>query len=303
MGSHVLIVDDNTEISESMQEFLNMTGYHSDTADSAEEALDLLKTNDFHVVITDIKLPGMSGLELTDLIKEKYDLDIVVMTGFSKDYSYEEAISRGATDFVFKPVRLEELLLRLKRMQRERELAKDRDNMLEKFQRLAITDELTTLYNSRYFYSQLEVEVDRSNRYKHPLALLLMDIDHFKRYNDTHGHLEGDKVLVRFSGLIRSCLRAMDSAYRYGGEEFTVILPATTGQEAITVAERIRKVTEAEKMFRGEKQPKRVTVSIGMTEYIRNEKLSSFVQRADKAMYNSKQNGRNQVSYLFSDST
>ena len=303
MNTHILIVDDNPEIRESMNEFLEMTGHDSDTADTAEEALDLLKENNYQVVITDIKLPGMSGLELTDLIKKTYNIDVIVMTGFSKDYSYEEAISKGASDFVFKPVRMEELMLRLKRVLKERDVAKDRDLMLEKLQKLAITDDLTKLYNVRYFYSQLDVEVDRSNRYGHPLTLLLMDIDHFKQYNDTFGHLEGDKVLIRFGELVRYCLRVIDSAYRYGGEEFTIILPETTGDEAMNVADRIRKVTEVEKMMPQAEKPVSITVSIGVTQYRKDEKLPTFVQRADKAMYMSKQNGRNRVTALFSESS
>ena len=119
-------------------------------------------------------------------------------------------------------------------MLNERQLTQERIRMMEKLQKLAITDGLTKLYNSRSFYSQLELEVDRFNRYRHPLSLLLLDIDHFKNYNDTYGHLEGDKVLVRFSQIIKSCLRANDSAYRYGGEEFTVILPETGGEKAST---------------------------------------------------------------------
>ena len=297
MDINVLIVENNVEISEPMQDFLETTGYTSKTANSAEEALDMLADNRFHVVITDIQLPGMDGLDLTDLIKKKYNTDVIVMTSFGKEYSYEDAIGKGASDFIIKPVRLEELLLRTRRVIRERKLADDRDNMLEKLQELAITDGLTKFFNSRYFYNQLEVETDRANRYDHPLSLLLIDIDHFKRINDAHGHLEGDKVLVRFSKLVKSCLRAIDSAYRYGGEEFTVLLPETTGKEALNVAERIRKLTEAEKMIPEGKEPCTVTISIGVTEYLKKENLNQFIKRADEAMYLSKEKGRNRVSF------
>lgn len=171
--------------------------------------------------------------------------------------------------------------------------------MMEKLQKLAITDGLTKLHNSRSFYSQLEVEVDRYNRYKHPLSLLLLDIDHFKQYNDSYGHLEGDKVLVRISQMIRSCLRKLDTAYRYGGEEFTVILPETSCEEAVLVAERIRNVVESEKFEHENGQSTMpLTISIGVTQYTEKEELSSFIQRADKAMYLSKQQGRNMVTPL-----
>jgi len=246
-------------------------------------------------------LPAMGGLELTKLIKRDNASDVIVMTGYSDDFSYEEAINIGASDFVIKPVRLEELLLRLKRVLKERELTNERIRMMEKLQKLAITDGLTRLYNSRSFYSQLELEVDRFNRYQHPLTLLLLDIDHFKDYNDKYGHLEGDKVLVRFSQIIRTCLRTNDSAYRYGGEEFTVILPETAGEEARTVAQRIRAALEAEPFSPEDGEEVTVTISIGLTEYHAKEELSTFIQRADQAMYRSKRSGRNKVSMLYAE--
>ncbi|MBN1932590.1 MAG: diguanylate cyclase [Desulfobacterales bacterium] len=301
MDTKILIVDDDEAVRDTMNEIIMLAGYKSYTAASAEEALEFLKKKSVQVVIADIMLPGLDGLELTDRIKAKYDTDIIVMTGYSGDYSYEEAISKGASDFVFKPVRFEELLLRLKRVLKERQLAKERAQMLETLQKLAITDGLTKLYNSRHFYSQLEMEVDRSSRYHHPLALLLLDIDHFKIYNDTYGHIEGDKVLVRLGEIIKSCLRTMDSAYRYGGEEFTIILPETSGNEALAVAQRIRVAVESEKFIAESDKRKatRITISVGVTEYCSKEDLSTFVKRADKAMYTSKQKGRNTVSGIF----
>jgi two-component system, cell cycle response regulator len=296
----VLIVDDDEAIRESMNEFVDMSGYQSLTSVSAEEALERLASEAVDVVITDIMLPGMDGLELTDRIKKEFDIDVIVMTGYSGDYSYEEAISKGASDFVFKPVRFEELLLRLRRVLKERRLTQERVQMLDKLKRLSITDGLTKLYNSRYFYNQLKAEIDRTSRYQRPLSLLLMDIDQFKEYNDSFGHLEGDKVLLRLGQVIRSCLRKMDSAYRYGGEEFTVILPETEGDEAATVAERIRSSVSAEIFYPRSRDEKfNITISIGVTEYIHDEEIAIFVQRADKAMYLSKQSGRNRVSCLF----
>jgi diguanylate cyclase (GGDEF)-like protein len=297
----ILIVDDDVAVRNTMNEYINTAGYESDAVSCAEEALERLEKKSFHVVITDIILPAMGGLDLTKIIKKDNDSDVIVMTGYSDDYSYEEVINIGASDFVIKPVRLEELLLRLKRVLKERELTKERIRMMEKLQKLAVTDGLTKLYNSRSFYSQLEMEVDRFNRYKHPLALLLLDLDHFKDYNDNYGHLEGDKVLVHFSRIIKSCLRANDTAYRYGGEEFTVILPETGGEEAGPVAQRIRAALEAERFSPVNGKEVKITISIGVTEYQPQEELSTFIQRADRAMYRSKQKGRNMVSMLYAD--
>jgi two-component system cell cycle response regulator len=297
--ARILIVDDDAAIRDSMNEFVEMAGFSSCTATSAEEALNLLEINNIDVVITDIMLPGMDGLELTDRIKKNHEIDVIVMTGYSGDYSYEEAISKGASDFVFKPVRFEELLLRLRRVLKERRLTQERIHMLEKLKRLSITDGLTQLYNSRYFYNQLKIEIDRTARYQRPLSLLLLDIDNFKEYNDRYGHLEGDKILIRLGQVIKGCLRKMDSAYRYGGEEFTIILPETEGDEAATVAERIRTAVQAERFNPQKNRTISITISIGVTEFNLNEDVAVFVQRADKAMYQSKQGGRNRVSCLF----
>jgi diguanylate cyclase (GGDEF)-like protein len=173
--------------------------------------------------------------------------------------------------------------------------------MLEKLEKLAITDGLTKLYNSRYFFNQLRNEINRSNRYHHPLALMLMDIDHFKQYNDTYGHLEGDKVLVEIGKIIQSCLRRMDSGYRYGGEEFTIILPETTVEEAFSVAPRIQEALQHTAFTPQPNKIVKVSVSIGVTQYIPDEDISDFVQRADQAMYLSKRKGRNMVSALYVD--
>lgn len=299
MDNRILIVDDDDAIRDSMQEFIERSGFTTFSAASAEEAMELITKEEIHVTITDIMLPGRDGLELTDFIKAGYDIDVIVMTGYSGDYSYEEAINKGASDFVFKPVKFEELLLRLKRVLKERRLTVERAKMLGKLQNLAITDGLTRLYNSRHFYNQLDLELGRSRRYNHPLALLLLDIDHFKEFNDTHGHLEGDKVLLSIALNIQACLRTMDSAYRYGGEEFTVILPETNGEEARTVAERIRQRIASEPHNPGAEKNVLVTISNGVTEYISGEDAATFVQRADQAMYASKKKGRNTVTLMY----
>ena len=301
MIEYILIVDDEANIREQISEYINLSGYHSSTAANAEEAISMLKNKQYDVVITDIKMPGMDGLALTDIIKKEYTSDVIVITGYSKNYSYEEAIKKGASDFVFKPVRLDELLLRLQRVLKERQLKQYSNKMMKKLQKLAITDGLTTLYNSRQFYEAIELEIDRSNRYNHPLGLLLLDIDNFKQYNDTHGHLEGDKVLATLGRTIKTLLRTMDSAYRYGGEEFTVILPETNIPKAETVGQRIRTAIESVRFFHESKKSTSITISVGVTQYNHQEKTSTFIERADKAMYISKQKGKNMVTSLLSD--
>jgi diguanylate cyclase (GGDEF)-like protein len=298
ISRHVLIVDDDSNVRIPIQEFLEQSGFMVSSAGTAEKAMELIAGDGVHVVITDIQLPGMNGLELTDAVKKQNgDIDVIVITGFSTDYSYEEAVEKGASDFIFKPVRFRELLLRLKRVFKERDLSEERDRMVSELKNLAITDGLTNLYNSRQFYNQLELEMDRSSRYHHPLSLMLFDIDHFKEYNDTYGHLEGDKVLVRIGQTVKSLLRTMDTAYRYGGEEFTVILPETSGEEAMTVGERIRNHVALEKFIQ-DSSIITVTISVGIAQYDYREDAPEFVRRADQAMYKSKGDGRNRVSFL-----
>lgn len=290
VNSRILIVDDDDTIRVLMNEFMATLGYHCHTASGGLEAMDILETHPVDVVITDIIMPGMDGLELTQQIKEKYDYEIIVMTGFAGEYSYEEVIQKGASDFVFKPVRYEELHLRLQRVLRER-------SMREKLERLAITDDLTKLFNARHFYKKLTSEIERANRYEHPLALLMLDIDFFKVYNDTYGHLEGNTVLSRLGQIIRKGLRQLDSAYRYGGEEFTVILPETDGANAHHAARRLSEAIGNEVFFPTGDKGVGITVSIGIAQYRPEEEMEAFIKRADMAMYESKKCGRNRITF------
>ena len=134
----------------------------------------------------------------------------------------------------------------------------------ERYRELSIIDDLTQLYNSRYFYFQLKIESDRSNRYELPLTLLLLDLDNFKAFNDAYGHVEGDQVLLRLGQVVKRCLRQTDSAYRYGGEEFTIILPMTTGADGAVTAERIRTEFKKETFSPAPGQDVHMTVSIGL---------------------------------------
>jgi len=165
----------------------------------------------------------------------------------------------------------------------------------QRFKKMSITDELTGLYNSRHFFTRLKAEVERTDRYSHPLTLLILDLDNFKQYNDTFGHPAGDRVLAETGNIIRKSIRSTDSAYRYGGEEFAVILPESSGQESLYFAERIRKSFESEALFAHENEGLKVTVSIGVAQYIAGEQISDFIKRADRNMYEAKKAGKNRI--------
>ena len=167
-----------------------------------------------------------------------------------------------------------------------------------RYRTLSVTDSLTELYNSRHFYEQMRLEIERAERYGHPLSLLLLDLDNFKRFNDTYGHLEGDEVLIRLGQVIWRCLRTTDSAYRFGGEEFTIILPETAGDAATVLAERIREELANEDFLPVESsEAVHETVSIGVAQYLPREELKPFIKRADFNMYKAKGQGKNRVYY------
>lgn len=297
MANTILIVDDDSAIKESVEEYLKLLSYEVKSAQSADEALEILKTFKADVVLTDIMMQGMDGLELTRIIKEDPNIDVMVMTGYSADYSYEEAVKAGASDFIFKPFRFEELDLRIKRVLRETQFKREKAQMLAEMEQLAITDALTGLYNSRQFFRQIKQEIQRSDRYERALSLLILDIDFFKNYNDTWGHLEGDEVLMKIGGIINSCMRSMDTAYRYGGEEFAIILPETGLKKACVVGARIKDSIASEIFTPEEGVTQSVTVSIGASELKDDEDFTAFIKRTDKALYKSKETGRNKLTY------
>ena len=168
----------------------------------------------------------------------------------------------------------------------------------KRYKALSITDGLTKLYNSRHFYARLQLEFERANRYRRPLTLFMVDIDDFKKFNDNFGHLTGDKVLAKTGEVIRNALRETDSGYRYGGEEFAIILPETGGLGAIQVAERIRIELEATPFPLKPDTSRSITVSIGVSQLQAKEKLSEFLKRADENLYIAKSKGKNQVIFI-----
>jgi two-component system cell cycle response regulator len=298
MRTKILVVEDDTAIRGLIHMYLIKSGFESFAANSAEKALDILEDQEIGIVLTDIQLPGLNGLELTKIIRRKYHSDVIIMTGYSLDYTIEEAMARGASDLIIKPVRLEDLLLRINVVLKKRSEKKENSRKLEELKNLTIRDDLTGLFNSRQFYSHISQEVDRSNRYFRPLSLILMDIDNFKLLNDTHGHLFGDKILSGMGDIIKSAIRMQDTAYRYAGDEFTIILPETELEMAIAVAERVRQAIENETKVLSDPRPLKVTVSIGVVEYLTDEEIKNFVHRADSAMYASKKKGRNSISFV-----
>ena len=166
----------------------------------------------------------------------------------------------------------------------------------KRYRELSIVDDLTQLYNSRYFYHQLKIEINRAKRYGQPFSLLFLDLDDFKRFNDAYGHIAGDQVLMRLGQVVKRCLRQTDSAYRYGGgEEFVALLPMATDKDGAVTAERIRTEFKKETFTPLPGRDVNVTVSIGLAQYKPQEEMKAFVHRVDQIMYRGKKNGKDIV--------
>jgi len=195
-------------------------------------------------------------------------------------------------DFFDKPVGFRGIVRDITDKKKAEEALQDSE---KRYRELSIIDDLTQLYNSRYFYHQLKIEIDRADRYKQPFTLLLLDLDDFKRFNDAYGHVEGDQVLFRLGQVVKRCLRDTDSAYRYGGEEFTILLPMTTSKDAAVTAERIRTEFNKENFSPAPGQDVHLTMSIGLGQYQPQEDMKTFVHRVDQLMYQGKKNGKDRV--------
>lgn len=291
----ILVVEDDVSISKTFVEFLTKSGFETTTAVSAEAAELILNIEEMDIVITDIVLPGIDGIQFTKNVRKRFNTEVIVMTGYSSEYSYEDAIKSGASDLIFKPIKLNELVLRINRVLRERFLLDQRDEMIKQLQRLTIEDPLTGLFNSRYLFDQLDKEINRAKRYLHPLSLMFIDIDKFKTINDTYGHMMGDKVLLQIANRLKDCLRSNDTAYRFGGDEYTIILPETTLPEAKYVADRIINKFDHDSLTINGKDISKISLSIGITEYQINEGIEQLLHRADVTMFEAKQREGNSM--------
>jgi diguanylate cyclase (GGDEF)-like protein len=238
------------------------------------------------VVLLDLFMPNINGIELLRQMKQSFEtLPVVIMTGYGSIEVAVESMQAGASDFVTKPVEATVLDIRLKRAI---EYAHTK--------RLADTDGLTGLYNRRSFQERLEQEIDRAIRYNRPLSLIMIDIDHFKMYNDTHGHLHGDSILVEVAHFLRTLSRTSDIVVRYGGEEFSLLLPETDLASAEALGQRLREQVERH-TFRGTKPlpGKGLTISVGIASYMPPDTKEALLEAADMALYRAKREGRNRV--------
>lgn len=310
----ILIVDDLPQNIMSLQAVIDDMGFEIIAAQSGNEALRQSLKHDFALILLDAQMPGMNGIEVARMIRSNpktSHFPIIFVTAGMKDLLDQiKGYETGAVDYLMKP--FEPVILRskvkvFKELYQQRKLIEKFYSNLEqiveertaelkeanaKISRLAATDELTGLANRRSFNECLLASISAARRHDFPLSLIMIDIDHFKIVNDTLGHSKGDAILQSFAELLRQMIRFEDVAARWGGEEFTIVLPHTASDAAAALAERIRASFEQHSIGA---VPIELSASFGVVELLENDDIELFIKRADDAMYSAKTRGRNRV--------
>jgi two-component system cell cycle response regulator len=311
----IIVAEDDAALRTLLVRQLERAGYSVVACENGRVALEAVRQAGACTVLADWNMPELDGVGLLRAIRELSELDVlpfvyfVLLTADSHKDAVIAGLEAGADDYLTKPYHPQELLARLRcgdriqRMQAElRDWSVQVQNtnaelatMNAKLERLAKTDELTGLSNRRHLFERLTHLWQVARRHERPLSCALLDIDHFKHINDTHGHAAGDAVLRALADVCRKCLRASDLAARIGGEEFCVICPETDAAGAASVAERTRAAIEAHD-FRidGKRMP--VTASFGVAgSRTAHAGLEQMIAAADAMLYRAKSAGRNQV--------
>ena len=299
-GARILVIEDGEidwmKVSDTLHDDRSMLV----RASSAEEAMDAAAGMDpFDLAIVNLNLRSSDALRLVSrlraLDKTRYTPILLVAEEHEMD-KIAKGLDLGVNDYLIKPIDRNELLARVRtQIKRQRYQERLRENY-ERSLVMALTDSLTGLYNRRYITAHLGGMIDRHRQTGKPLALLMFDIDYFKKVNDTYGHAAGDEVLVELSRRVIDHVRSVDTVARLGGEEFVAVLPDTERDVALVVAERLRyTVAEEEFEMKSAGTSKAVTMSIGIATIQPDDGIDSLLNRADEALYAAKDGGRNLV--------
>jgi len=297
----VLIADDDPISRRMLEAALRRMGHGVVVTSDGQQAWESLQNSAVRLVIADWMMPKLDGLELVRKIRllEKHNyIYTVLLTSRSEKQDIIQGLAAGADDYVTKPFDLDELLVRVRAGERIVRLEEELAARNEQLRRLTLIDELTQIGNRRAFDGTLARMVEHCRRYDHCFGLLMIDIDHFKAYNDSFGHTSGDETLRSVAQLIVGNIRTADLAYRYGGEEFACILPETDEAGSIRVAERLRAGIEGTGIQHPGNPPSGVvTVSSGVACFSPESAGSAndIVRLADEALYRAKDAGRNRV--------
>jgi len=290
----ILLIDDDVELVAYFKESLEKQSYYVTIALSAERGLKFFYDRKPDLILLDILLPDQSGIEVLNQIIGKANnehIPIIIISSESSKELQIRAYSIGVMDFVKKPVDMDLFLT----------LIQNRFKLKTEWQKSIIVDELTGTYNRKHFNQTIKQLVADFKRTERTFSLALIDLDYFKKVNDTYGHLVGDEVLKSFAEIVQNSIRIEDTFCRYGGEEFALFLPNTMAMSAKLVIERIREHLSS-KQFHAKGETFHVTFSCGITE-ITNPELEAdkLIEEADQALYVSKYAGRNQTNLYSED--
>jgi diguanylate cyclase (GGDEF)-like protein len=284
---NILVVEDDERTFKTIQDGLINPEYKLHRVTTGQEAINLAKEGYFVAIIMEIQIGDMNGLELVRRLK-KIDqrINIIALTVYAFVNLAVETMKEGVYTYLMKPINTEELNLVLRRAI-ENTFLLIQAGQRKYFQDIATMDGLTGVYNHRHFHEMLDWNISHLNRSPQAFSLFITDIDDFKKYNDTHGHVEGDKILHNFAQLLVSSTRDNDMVFRYGGEEFAVILSQTDQFGAQKVGERLLTIVRS-------RMP--ITMSVGLSSFPMNAQVKSeLVVRADRALYRAKATGKNRL--------
>jgi len=274
----VLIVDDDAAILEMLHETLSWEGYRCEKAASGDIAIALLKTKPFDIMLTDIVMPGLGGLALTEkAIKLNPAMPVIVMTGFIDEFTYDKAIESGASDFIKKPFTAAELLMRIKHVRQQ-----------ENLRVMAITDELTGLLNRRGFFNLAEQQLKIARRMDQGIFMVYVDIDNMKEINNRLGHQEGDIALIDTAHLLRATFRDSDIIARIGGDEFVVLTVGSDENSLEHITDRLQR--NVDNLNRSNLRGHTLSFSFGISGFAPegSGSLDTLLTQADKLMLEQK---------------
>ena len=302
----ILLVDDQEIIHEALRRMLaDVDDLELHSCLQGGDALRMAMEIKPAVILQDLIMPDVDGQMLVKFYRANEatrEVPVVVLSSKEEAKTKAEAFSNGANDYLVKLPDKIELFARLRYHAKAHAALLERNAALEELRRISITDGLTKIYNRRYFDQVLDQEFQRARRQKEPLSLIILDIDHFKQYNDHYGHKAGDECLIEVADALRSSVhRASDTVARYGGEEFVAILPDTDHEGACAIAERIRQaIIKRNIKHQGSSVAKHVTASLGVASLIPSgrAKPASLIKCADQGLYQAKGEGRNRVAFF-----
>jgi diguanylate cyclase (GGDEF)-like protein len=302
----ILLIEDDSDdyvITRDLLSEIEGVEYHLDWTPNYEEGLRQIQANRHDLYMIDYLLGPDDGLQLLrESARLEMQAPIIILTGLTNREADVAAMQAGAMDYLIKG-RFDGQLL-----ERSIRYAIERHRLLKEIREMAIRDALTGLYNRLQLFRLLDYELERSKRYGHSLVLVWMDVDHFKGINDQYGHLFGDEMLCAVAGAVRSCSRASDSLFRYGGDEFAIVMIETSAEVAWQGAERLRKTVASQTIpfDHGDgKTPEPIrmtTLSIGIAEYpLHANSRDALIAAADQALYQAKRLGRNCIAQFHED--